>query len=102
MADVTAEETLGSIVERKVASRSVRSGGSCGFSGSAVIGSEDKGCCVSTGGCGGDGGRGCSWSCNLNDTGRGGFGNGLGMGKVPPASVFLVSNSQDLCSSLSL
>ena len=96
MADVTAEEIVGSIVEIKVSSRLVSRGGSCGFSDGAVIGSEDKG---GAGGCGSDG---CSWSCNLNDAGNGGFGNDLGMGKVPPASAFLVSNSQDLSSSFSL
>ena len=99
---MTAEEIVGSIVEIKVASRSVRRGGSCGCSDSAVIGSEDKGGCGCADGCGSDGGRDCSWSCNLSDAGNGDFGRGLGMGKVPPASAFLVSNSQDLCSSFSL
>lgn len=86
-------DKVGRVVVMKASSRSVSSGGSSESSADAGNASDDE--VVRETSCG-------SWSFNRKFSGSGGFGSGLGIGKVPPDSAFFVSNSQDRCSSFSL
>ena len=100
--DATVDDNVGRVVVINVSSRSVNTGGSC--DGSADVGtvSDEGGCEIWDGGGGGWGGGCDNWSFTRNAAGMGGFGNGLGIGKVPPDSALLISNSHDRCSSFSL
>lgn len=97
--DATVDDNVGRVVVINVSSRSVSSCGSCDGPADVGIVSDE----VGWDGSGRDWDGGCdSWSFTRNAAGMGGFGNGLGIGKVPPDSAFFMSNSQDRCSSFSL